>query len=229
MAHAIEIEPNNFKKGDRVQHMRSGQFATVAEDQNKEPFVKVIWDKNPSGYAESYMAEAFQIALWHEIHIRDFAAAGLLSIDIDTILTNYGSAVKDAGPPRYKTFEEVRANLKQYGSAVKANPASVTPIHKIGDRVKLKYNRNCGTVKANSFPGDTTVPVEWDKAPGVKAIEKLDDLVVLYAPRDTDPVNPNQEAIDAIEVQRQALIKEVEAVQARLRNLTTAKKLLERG
>ena len=103
------------------------------------------------------------------------------------------------------------------------------PIYKIGDRVKLKYNRSCGTVKANSFPGDTYVPVEWDKAPGVRAIEKLADLVVLYAPRDTDPVNPNQAAIDAIEVQRQALIKEVEAVQSRLRTLTQAKKLLERG
>lgn len=103
------------------------------------------------------------------------------------------------------------------------------PIHRIGDRVKLKYNRSGGTVKANAFRGDRTVPVEWDKAPGIKAIEELADLVVLYAPRDDDPVNPNQEAIDAIEVQRDKLKKEVEALQQRLGTLTAAKRLLERG
>jgi hypothetical protein len=72
--------------------------------------------------------------------------------------------------------------------------------------------------------------VVWDKNKAgtpVRCPEK--DLLTLWAPRDTDPVNPNQEAIDAIEVQRQVLIKEVDAVQARLRTLTTAKRLLERG
>ena len=103
------------------------------------------------------------------------------------------------------------------------------PIHQIGDRVKLKYSRACGTVRRNSFRGDKTTVVIWDKEPEVEAIEELADLVVLYAPRDDDPVNPNQEAIDAIEVQRDKLKKEVEALQHRLGTLTTAKRLLERG
>lgn len=187
MPHDIGPAPKHiYKKGDRVQHIGCGLFATVVEDQTDPLIITINWDERPEG-PQDYRADAFAVAPWHGI------------------------------------------NFKEYGGAVKANSASVTPIHKIGDRVKLKYNRSCGTVKANAFPGDTTVPVEWDKTPGVKAIEKLADLVVLYAPRDTDPVNPNQEAIDAIEVQRQVLIKEVNAVQARLRTLTNAKKLLERG
>lgn len=72
MAHALEIVPNNFKKGDRVQHLDTGQFATVLEDQNHDLFVEIKWDKNPSGLPESFMAEAFRIAPWHEINIKDF-------------------------------------------------------------------------------------------------------------------------------------------------------------
>lgn len=81
MAHAIEIEPNNFKKGDRVQHLDTGWFATVAEDQNKGLFVKIIWDKSHTGPAEEYMAEAFRVAPWHGINIKDLVRHEVLTED----------------------------------------------------------------------------------------------------------------------------------------------------
>lgn len=221
MAHPIPANQNPlFKKGDRVQHNGTGTFATVVEDQTDPLIIKINWDERSEG-PQDYRADAFRVAPWHGIKDPWFPLGFVVNLELipDT------ERLDGVDPVHVKNFFD--AGL--LGGAVKANPASVTPIHKIGDRVKLKYNRSCGTVKANAFPGDRTVPVEWDKAPGIKAIEELADLVVLYAPRDTDPVNPNQEAIDAIEVQRQVLIKEVNAVQARLRSLTTAKKLLERG
>jgi hypothetical protein len=101
-------------------------------------------------------------------------------------------------------------------------------MYQIGDRVKLKYNRSCGTIATNQFPGDTNILVKWDKADKTNW-EHIRDLVTLYAPRDDDPANPNQAGIDAIEGLRQELIKEVEALQSRLRTLTQAKRLLERG
>jgi hypothetical protein len=67
----------------------------------------------------------------------------------------------------------------------------------------------------------------WDHSGVVRCPEE--DVDVLYAPRDTDPANPNQDAIDAIEALRVPLKKEIEALQQKLGNLTTAKKLLERG
>lgn len=71
MAHAIEIEPNNFKKGDRVQHLGTGQFATVTEDMTDDSIlVKINWDKYP-GQFETNQAEAFRIAPWHEINIME--------------------------------------------------------------------------------------------------------------------------------------------------------------
>lgn len=114
-----------------------------------------------------------------------------------------------------------------YGGAVKADAASLCK-YQPGDRVKLKYNRSCGTVVKIS-PNGWQVSVQWDKVADDPAWEKVDDLVTMYAPRDTDPVNPNQEAIDAIEVQRTKLKKEVKDLQSRLATLTQAKRLLQRG
>lgn len=184
MPHDIGPAPKHtYKKGDRVQHIGCGLFATVVEDQTDPLIITINWDERPEG-PQDYRADAFAVAPWHSI------------------------------------------NFKEYGGAVKAVPKE--PTYHDGDRVKLKHKRVCGTVKGYHVDGN--VMVVWDKNKAgtpVPCPEK--DLVTLYAPRDTDPVNPNQEAIDAIEVQRQVLIKEVEAVQARLRSLTMAKRLLERG
>ena len=62
MAHEIEVVPNNFKKGDRVQHIRSGKFATVAEDQYDSFFVHIVWDHKPDAEPMSYVADAFRTA-----------------------------------------------------------------------------------------------------------------------------------------------------------------------
>lgn len=101
-------------------------------------------------------------------------------------------------------------------------------LYKHGDRVKLKWNRRVGTVIANEMHGDANVHIQWDHNPQPNW-EHIRDLETVWAPRDTDPVNPNQEAIDAIEVQRKVLIKQVDELQARLGTLTRAQKLLERG
>ena len=102
-----------------------------------------------------------------------------------------------------------------------------------GDRVKFKYARNTGTVERDQQDGSDVVTVMWDhhlNDPLPRPIwEDEDDLIVLYAPRDTDPVNPNQSAIDLIEAQRTVLKKQIEDLQSRLGDLTRAKKLLERG
>ena len=142
--------------------------------------------------------------------------------NVDTVVL-YHNLVLVTGPWHEA---ELTAEINR---AVRLTPES--PYQK-GDRVKLKYKRMCGTVAAISdrLMDSSTVWVQWDKNPEGKTNAVLvTDLVTLYAPRDTDPVNPNQEAIDAVEVQRQILIKQVESLQSRLGTLTNAKRLLERG
>jgi uncharacterized protein YciI len=86
MAHELEIFPNNFKKGDRVQHLRSGQFATVTQDMDADTImVWIAWDKNPSGVAESYMAEAFRVAPWHEINAVEIIERKVADADKDAV------------------------------------------------------------------------------------------------------------------------------------------------
>lgn len=120
MAHNIDAVPNHtFKKGDKVQHIGSGLFATVVEDQTDPTIIKINWDERPEG-PQDYRSDAFRVAPWHGLNVK-------------------------------------------------------------------------------------AVPFLFKKA------------------------NPNQEAIDAIEVQRAVLKKQVEDLQSRLSNLTTAKRLLERG
>lgn len=190
-----------YKKGDRIQHIETGIFGTIHKDQTDLSLVDLCWDKTPN-VVECFKHDAVRIAPWHEVSVIAF-----MGVD-----------------PYPRSAD---ADGKLYGSAVKADAADLCK-YRAGDRVKLKYNRSCGTVVKVSTNG-WQVSVQWDKRADDPAWENVKDLVTLYAPRDTDPVNPNQEAIDAIEVQRKALIKEVDAVQARLRTLTMAKKLLERG
>jgi hypothetical protein len=218
MPHDIGTAPKHiYKKGDKVQHNASGQFATVAEDQTDPLIVKIKWDERSEG-PQDYRSDAFSVAPWHGINVKEYVPLDAedwkqigfvlqlhLVPDADLKFTDAGSL----------------------GGAVKAKK-KLQPLFKKGDRVKLKYNRKCGTVHKDQTDFESSVCILWDHRADT-LWEMADDLVVLHAPRDTDPVNPNQEAIDAIEVQRQVLIKEVNAVQARLRSLTTAKRLLERG
>ncbi len=211
MAHPIPAYQNPiFKKGDRVQNADSGVFGTVYQDQTDPLLVTLRWDKTPN-VAETYKADAVRVAPWHGINIKEYVPMDAEDWrQIGFVLELHLAPPKQSGGD-------------QYGGAVKDEPT-----FRAGDRVKLKYNRMCGTVVSQDEVN--AVWVHWDKYPAdEQAAVPVKDLVTLYAPRDTDPANPNQEAIDAIEVQRQVLIKEVDAVQARLRTLTTAKKLLERG
>lgn len=110
---------------------------------------------------------------------------------------------------------------------------------KEGDRVKLKYNRNTGTVLRDQEANG--VLVAWDHAKpgsekasegvkgGTNLWEKPGDLTVLHAPRATDPVNPRQDEIDAIDALRLPLIAKIEKDQAILSKLTAAKKILTKG
>lgn len=93
-----------------------------------------------------------------------------------------------------------------------------------GDRVKLKYNRNCGTVVGlETAPGFIErYRVKWDKS-GKTYTESRRSLEVLYAPRSTDDPLPAQAEIDAIDKLREPLIKQVEELQAKLRVLNQAK------
>lgn len=150
--------------------------------------------------------------------------------NVDTVLP-YRNLVLVTGPwHEAELTAEINRGVRLTSEDL-AHVSAPSPYQK-GDRVKLKYNRMCGTVAAVSdrLMDSSTVWVQWDKNPEGKTNAVLiTDLVTVYAPRDTDPVNPNQEAIDAVEVQRQILIKEVESLQSRLSALTNAKRLLERG
>lgn len=191
-----------YRKGDRVQHTVYGNFGTVYQDQTDPANLQVNWDKYP-GQIECVTVRNIRVAPWHEI-------INPMEFDVDMTVERAGSIVGG------KISE-------QYGGAVKAAVQ-----YKKGDRVKLKYNRNTGTVTEDQPHYTGYVPVQWDQS-GKLLKEPADALVPLHTPRDTDPVNPNQEAIDAIEVQRAALKRDVEALQSRLSALTAAKRLLERG
>jgi hypothetical protein len=192
----------DYKMGDRVQHLRSGAYGTVTRDQNGDYTVSVDWEDDP-GMINVTPADWVRVAPWHGI-----GYVPVLHIDVDTILADFSQPFTDAG---------------SFGGAVKAGFQ-----FKDGDRVKLKYNRMCGTVVGDQVQAG--VYVHWDKHPeGHRVVTPVADLVPLHTPRDTDPVNPNQEAIDAIEALRVPLKKEIEALQAKLSSLTQAKKLLERG
>jgi beta-lactam-binding protein with PASTA domain len=194
-----------YKENDRVQSTVSGKFGTVYQDQTSST-VHVKWD-DAVNVVTGAPERMLRIAPWHEISFEE-ARRLLTAVDFSQI-----DAV------HFKNFTEAGLIM---GGAVKAKT------YKVGDRVKLKYKRMCGTVVSDQVQAG--VWVHWDKNPeGMKSAVPVKDLETLYAPRDTDPVNPNQEAIDAIEKQRDVLKKEVEALQSRLRSLTQAKRMLERG
>jgi hypothetical protein len=185
-----------FKKGDRVQNLDSGNFGTVYQDQTDPLLVHLVWDAEPN-VVVCHKADSVRVAPWHEVN-------AVKTVKIDPV------------------------HLRNFREAGLLDPEKLPkePKFRAGDRVKFKYNRNCGTVAEVSKLG---VLVKWDKDTAEPLWEREDELVTLYAPRDTDPVNPNQDAIDAIEALRVPLKREIEALQAKLGNLTTAKKLLERG
>ena len=89
MAHEIEVVPNNFKKGDRVQHIRSGKFATVAEDQYDSFFVHIVWDHKPDAEPMSYVADAFRTAPYKD--------AVRYRKTLTTVFTNGQSTVEQRG------------------------------------------------------------------------------------------------------------------------------------
>lgn len=112
-------------------------------------------------------------------------------------------------------------------------------LYKEGDRVKLKYNKNTGTVARDQTDPQKTVLIHWDKA---KPFDKSTDekggrelweyprnLTVLHAPRATDPANPDQELIDQLEALRLPIKARIERDQAILSKLTAAKKILKKG
>lgn len=88
MAHPIDAVPNHtFKKGDKVQHLGTGWFATVTEDQIDPEIIKINWDVKPEG-PQAYMVRAFRVAPWHgvatahddelAVHLKNFSEAGLI-------------------------------------------------------------------------------------------------------------------------------------------------------
>ena len=196
-----------YKQGDRVQHTETGVFGTVTENQTTFNLVKVDWEDHP-GIPQRTPVNYVQIAPWHGLLHPGYVP--VLHIDVDSLFADFSAA----------EFTEAGS----LGGAVKAAPVGGRK-YTAGDRVKLKFARKCGTVRGYHVERD--VVVEWDHSGIATCPEK--DLVTLWAPRDTDPVNPNQKAIDEIEALRVPLKQEIEALQAKLSALTQAKKLLERG
>lgn len=201
-----------YKKGDRVQGATTDRFGTVVEDQTTQ-VVSVRWDGDPETGSSGIYQVYLRPVPWHGLRLPQ-GYAPVLHFDIDAVVAGYRTA---------EPFTEAGS----LGGAVKAKPAE-SFLYKKGDRVKLKYNRKCGTVHKDQTDFESSVCILWDHRADT-LWEMADDLVILHAPRDTDPVNPNQEAIDAIEALRVPLKKEIEALQAKLSSLTQAKKLLERG
>lgn len=134
MAHEIVVEPNNFKKGDRVQHLRSGNFATVTEDMSPiSVMVFIVWDTVPDAEPESYMAEAFRTAPWHEINAVEIIERHAAEADkaavryrktVTTVFTNgqstveYRDTVAEADLERERVYEHQRlTNIAMGGPA----------------------------------------------------------------------------------------------------------------
>lgn len=207
MAHKIPEANITYKKGDRVQGLHSGRFGTVSRSLSGDA-VQLEWDGHP-GEVHDVWSRDLRPAPWHGIGF-----APISFIDLRAVLADYGKLDDDV---------EI-TDAGTVGGAEKAF------MYKKGDRVKLKYNRNNGTIAEDQRHLDNrTIRVIWDKDRNVAAVEEIADLYTLHAPRDTDAVNPNQEAIDAIEKQRAVLKKEIEDLQSRLGTLSQAKRLLERG
>lgn len=235
MPHPIPNQPkNDYKKGDRVQNIDSGNFGTVSQDQTDPLLVHIIWDAEPN-VDVVHKADSVRVAPWHEINFKDYTRVGdpvafIFDLNLaDPNPSRFGGAVK-AEPQHYKAPNDVNPiHLRNFSEAGLIKPDFIPNAerkYQKDDRVKLKYARRAGTVRG--YHKDGQLVMEWDHASGIAKCPE-GDVVPLHTPRDTDPANPNQDAIDAIEALRVPLKKEIEALQAKLGNLTSAKKLLERG
>lgn len=91
-----------------------------------------------------------------------------------------------------------------------------------GDRVRLKYNNKGGTVVRKGNSQTNQYLIEWDHR-SEPLYEYRHDLVVLYAPRDTDAPLPAQKAIDEVDALRDTIKAEVERLQSQLRDLKKIK------
>ena len=217
MPHDIGPAPkHNFKKGDRIQNIDSGNFGTVYQDQTDPLVVHLVWDSEPS-VVVCHKADSVRVAPWHEINLKDNAEPVIV---LELSLPD---------PPKIGAVKIDPVHLRNFSEAGLIKPDFIPNAerkYQKGDRVKLKYARRAGTVRG--YHKDGQLVMEWDHASGIAKCPE-EDVVPLHTPRDTDPVNPNQPAIDTIKALREPLKKEIEALQQKLGNLTKAQKLLERG
>lgn len=238
-----------FKKNDRV--LAYGKtLGTVYQDQHEgDAVVHVELDSQKGSVSGYYPSNLEKVpANTHiSVLVLDDVPQGLIDllsgnpwrnigtttdgpiIDVDTTLDKKAEPFTHAGSIKDGiTTEEV----------LRSNGAEEKFLYKEGDRVKLKYNKNTGTVVRDQTDPLKTVLVHWDKA---KPFDKSTDekggrelweyprnLTVLHAPRATDPANPEQELIDQLEALRLPIKARVERDQAILSKLTAAQKILKR-
>jgi len=202
-----------FKKNDRVLAYGK-QLGTVYQDQEEgHVVVHVALDSQPNAVSGYYPSNLEKVPAEHE----DYLKGHISVLVIDDVSEEFINLLT-AG--QYEPFTDA-GSIK--------DGAEEKFLFKKDDRVKLKYNGNTGTVVRDEKDVDARfVAVQWDK--GVSPVtEHAKDLTVLHAPRESDPVNPRQAEIDAIDAIRLPLIAKIEKDQAILSKLTAAKRILKKG
>ena len=101
-------------------------------------------------------------------------------------------------------------------------------LYKEGDRVRLKWNKNAGTIIEDQRGDSVSVAVHWDHS-DKELWEFTSGLIALHTPRDPEGPHPMQAALDNIEEERTKLKKQIEDLQFKLSGLTKAKKMLKEG
>lgn len=232
-----------FKKNDRV--LTYGKYlGTVYQDQHEgDAVVHVALDSQPNAVCGYYPSNLEKVPAEHEDYLKG-ALSVLVFEDVpkelfDLLTAGQHEMFTDAGSIKNGNTNEWQVSDHSKRGPIIDVDTTLDFQFKEGDRVKLKYNRNTGTVLRDQEANG--VLVAWDHAKpgsekaseGVKGgknlWEKPGDLTVLHAPRATDPANPDQELIDQLEALRLPIKARIERDQAILSKLTAAQKILKKG
>lgn len=222
----LRLSEYKFKTGDAVLVKGTLQSATVVGRKLMTSGKQEYTIEFSDGKVDYRYAEELTKELWPRTKVKVGDRVSRSGSTVVGTVLNVNAGLKECevrwadGKVSWSWISSLRLKPRKITEDVPGAPE----VLREGDRVRLRTDRKGGTVQRGV---DGSYVIQWG---GSRTVEVRSMLVVMYAPRPEEQAwHPLQAAVEGIDAERADLVKQVEAVQAKLAETKKAKaKLLDK-